>query len=211
MTSEIFNQWILRWDLKLQKNQQKALLIIDNCPAHKITINLTNIEIIFLPSNSTACTQPLDQGIIKAFKSRFSKKKLCYVIEQVENGINVFTAFKTLTVKDALIFTKYAWDEISESTICNCFKKAKWTTNLNDSEIITENPEIDIYDTFVSRSGIVDPMCKDEFLSIEYTENDVLLDSYADNDIIPPNDKNLLECSSSEEIQQPSVEKVSKT
>ncbi len=39
----------------------------------------TNIKIIFLSSNSPASTQSLDQGIIKAFKSKFFKKiMLCY-------------------------------------------------------------------------------------------------------------------------------------
>ena len=61
----------------------KAILLIDNCPAHPFTIESTNdqIKIKFLPKNTTSILQPQDQGIIaskvkKRFKSELFKKYL---------------------------------------------------------------------------------------------------------------------------------------
>lgn len=34
---------------------------------------LTNIKVIFLPPNATSICQPLDQGIIKAWKAQYMK------------------------------------------------------------------------------------------------------------------------------------------
>ena len=70
MTSIIFNKWLLDWDLQLEKSNKNILLVIDNCPSNKITIELKNIEIYYLPPNVSSLYQPLDQGIIK---SRYNK------------------------------------------------------------------------------------------------------------------------------------------
>ena len=96
MTAAIFNKWLLEWDLELWKTRTKILLAIDNCPSHHVDIDLKSIEILFLPANLTATLQPLDQGVIKCFKSIFTNKKLSDIIEKVESGCNVFDSYKIL-------------------------------------------------------------------------------------------------------------------
>lgn len=81
MNHNIFNKWLLDWDINLEKAQKKVLLILDNCPSHKITVVLTRIEIIFIPPNLTSKFQPLDQGIIKCFKTFFKNRKLNDIIK----------------------------------------------------------------------------------------------------------------------------------
>ena len=47
-------------DARLQKEKKKALLLIDNCPSHPnpLPITLTNLEVKFLPKNTTSKLQP---------------------------------------------------------------------------------------------------------------------------------------------------------
>lgn len=46
------------------------LLLADNAPTHLLdeTIQLSNVNVHFLPPNTTAHLQPLDAGIINSFK-----------------------------------------------------------------------------------------------------------------------------------------------
>ena len=74
MDSKIFNKRILDWDLELEKSNKTILLVIDNCPSHKITIELKQIEILFIPPNQASIYQPLDQVIIKCFKTIINGK-----------------------------------------------------------------------------------------------------------------------------------------
>ncbi|GBB84277.1 hypothetical protein RclHR1_01090016 [Rhizophagus clarus] len=54
---------------------RKILLLVDNAPVHALYegVKLTNIEIKFLPPNTTAHLQPYDKGIINSFKAHYRK------------------------------------------------------------------------------------------------------------------------------------------
>ena len=45
---------------------------MDNVPCHPVDIILSNIRLQYFPPNTTSVLQPLDQGIIRAFKSTLS-------------------------------------------------------------------------------------------------------------------------------------------
>ncbi|KAL7291808.1 hypothetical protein TKK_0014589 [Trichogramma kaykai] len=106
MTSKIFSNWLYEWNKQLIR---KILPLIDNCADHKNPPKLKNIEIGFLPANTTALIQPCDQ--------------------------------------DAIHLIKKSWENnVSETTIQNCFKKAGFIESdpgideLND--LPTNNDEI---------------------------------------------------------------------
>jgi hypothetical protein len=48
----------------------KILLILENTPEHSHFIGdlYPNIKVVFLPPNTTSLIQPMDQGVIAAFK-----------------------------------------------------------------------------------------------------------------------------------------------
>ena len=52
----------------------KVALILDFCRAYYININLTNVELFYLPPNTTSKTQPLDEEIINLMKCNYIKR-----------------------------------------------------------------------------------------------------------------------------------------
>jgi hypothetical protein len=64
---------------------RKIMLIVDNAPTHRVRgvtpeeehglklFNLSNIKVVFLHPNVTSKAQPLDQGIIAAYKAHFQR------------------------------------------------------------------------------------------------------------------------------------------
>ncbi|XP_023234398.1 tigger transposable element-derived protein 1-like [Centruroides sculpturatus] len=88
VTQDLFNEYIHGYMSPFIKNYteernlaNKALLIIDNAPAHSSDIgNLCdNIQVVFLPLNSTPLLQPMDQGGIRAFKSHYLQLLMQYL------------------------------------------------------------------------------------------------------------------------------------
>lgn len=53
------------------------LLLVDNAPRHSVSDSVTmedwtdNTEVMFLPKNTTALFQPMDQGVIATFKAYY--------------------------------------------------------------------------------------------------------------------------------------------
>jgi len=79
---------------------RKVLLLVDNAGGHNISLELkhklTNVELYFLPPNTTSVIQPCDQGIIQSFKVHYRKLLVEYLLEKVEKG----EEYTPLTVSD---------------------------------------------------------------------------------------------------------------
>lgn len=67
MSSEIFEEVLLRLDGRMKREDCHLLLLLDNAPCHPDALihRFSNIRMAFLPKNTTLRTQPLDAGIIK--------------------------------------------------------------------------------------------------------------------------------------------------
>ncbi|XP_063595645.1 tigger transposable element-derived protein 4-like [Penaeus indicus] len=74
MSSEIFEEWVRKVDRKFRVDGRKIALIIDNCPAHPTLSNLTNVQLVFLPPNTTSTLQPMDQCVIRSLKAYYRGK-----------------------------------------------------------------------------------------------------------------------------------------
>jgi hypothetical protein len=75
---------------------------------------------MFLPKNTTALIQPMDQGIIRACKAFYRGELLGGV---VNSELQVTEFMKTLTLKDVAYSVGLAWGKITPTTITNCWKK----------------------------------------------------------------------------------------
>ena len=105
----------------MRNSARKFVMVLDNCTAHPNINGLTNIKVVFLPSNTMAKTQPLDSVVICCFKVHYRKSlaKLCLLAfeEKKDFTVNVLEAIKLL---------RQAWNSVSEVTIQNCFKKVNF-------------------------------------------------------------------------------------
>ncbi|KAG0434692.1 Tigger transposable element-derived protein 6 [Dictyocoela muelleri] len=108
VSKEEFNRWLYGLNMNFKSKNRKILLISNNCPSHKLTIDLTNVKILFLPKNSTSTLQPLDIGIIRSFKANFYSYQLLSIVEKITNGVCIKNLYKSINFKDTVIFTKYA-------------------------------------------------------------------------------------------------------
>lgn len=128
MTSTIFEEEIRKWDNKLRRSNRKILLLVDNCPAHPELPNLTNITLVFLPANATSVLQPMDQGIIRSFKNYYRRLLVLQLIDRMEKKQDT-----KISVLDAIRIMSDAWNNVTPTTIQNCYKKAALVSALNGS------------------------------------------------------------------------------
>lgn len=131
MTNAIWSAWLRKWDRRLRCDGRKIALVIDNCSAHADVEDLTNIHVVKLPPNTTSIIQPCDQGIIHALKAHCRFELRARIIDEIdaEHEATACQIAKRLNVLDALHMMAGAWVKVSETTIRNCWKKAKFDSS----------------------------------------------------------------------------------
>jgi hypothetical protein len=75
MKGDVFEAWILQLINEFKGQTQKMIMILDNASSRVVssakvgllTLELSNMTLVFLPPNATSVVQPLDQGIIASF------------------------------------------------------------------------------------------------------------------------------------------------
>ena len=122
MTCDRFVAWLQAWDRALTCQKRRVLLFVDNCPAHPKDVPLKNIKLAFLPPNATSKLQPLDQGIIKVVKQKYRKRVVQRFLRSMETTDG--PSQPKVNVLDALHWITAAWEDVDDSTIKNCFRKA---------------------------------------------------------------------------------------
>ena len=124
MTSNIFERWLIAFDRKLKKENRKIILFIDNAPSHP-KITLDNIKLQFFPPNTTAKTQPMDQGVIQALKLKYRKRQLQFMIAQMDKEKTLTGAeiLKKISVLEAIYWINRSWREVEASTIEKGFRR----------------------------------------------------------------------------------------
>jgi len=120
MDSRLFEEWVRVQDRKFEREGRKVALVVDNYPAHPDVANLKAINLVFLPSNTTYKTQPMDRGVIRATKAYYCASMVCKYIDAVEKD----KAAPNISVLDAMTILTGAWNKVTPETIQNCFKKA---------------------------------------------------------------------------------------
>jgi hypothetical protein len=138
MRSEIFKEFLIKFNRKMIKENRKIWLFVDNCSTHPF-INLSNIKLVFLPPNTTSRLQPMDQGIIHCLKSYYRRKfvqKLIAIIDAKQ----IPTA-KSIDLFDAINFLNSSWNDVSLNTIQNCFKKSGFIISNSDNNSVSDIEE----------------------------------------------------------------------
>ncbi|XP_064478259.1 tigger transposable element-derived protein 4-like [Ornithodoros turicata] len=132
-TQALFEQWLREVDRRFVRENRKVVILVDNCPGHENVSGLSSIRLEFLPPNTTAKLQPMDQGVIGSLKRHYRRSLLQRMLLCMETGkeyqVNLLSAIHLLS---------YAWDKVSETTIANCFRHAGFVAHSSPSETPAE-------------------------------------------------------------------------
>jgi hypothetical protein len=121
MTKMIFLKWLTDLNKTMIFNNRHILLLVDNFSGHVVeNEKFSNINLQFLPPNTTSVMQPCDQGIIKNFKLHYRHLLVKRYIHDIENYDEPFIP----DVKQAILLSVQAIKKIHKSTIINCWLKA---------------------------------------------------------------------------------------
>ncbi|KAI1888220.1 hypothetical protein AGOR_G00182770 [Albula goreensis] len=113
----------------------KVLLILENAPGHPEALQFAhpNVEVVFLPPNTTSLLQPMDQGIIETFKRYYTRRTFNKILDAVENdpGLTVADCWKRYNIADSISIIKDSLDEVNQSTLNACWSKL-WKEAVHD-------------------------------------------------------------------------------
>lgn len=126
----------------------KALLLIDNAPAHLETLTLIhpNIEVLFLPSDLTSSRlQPLEQGIPTAFKRYYHRRLFDYVLRSIQMDplLSVAQCWKQFNIAQGIVMIREAVDEFRASTLNASWIQLWPEIVIDDSDVPDKIAEIE--------------------------------------------------------------------
>lgn len=104
----------------------RVLLILDNAPVHcceELENAHPNIEVLFMPPNTASLIQPLNQGVIKAFKAHYTRELYSKAFEALNANeeTTMMDYWKSVTIRNVIDYISTAWDSIKQATINNCW------------------------------------------------------------------------------------------
>ncbi|KAF0708868.1 hypothetical protein AaE_013063 [Aphanomyces astaci] len=114
---------------EMKRRNRTILLLLDNASSYQVVrADVGNVRVLILPPNTTSVLQPMDAGIISTFKMYYKKRQLDHAIQIVDTitGGGVVTDKQrknpyACDVLQAMRWGSEAWDEVSASTIRNCW------------------------------------------------------------------------------------------
>ena len=152
MTAVLFENWLKEWDNQLE-GKPKICLLLDNCTAHPNPPSFApkNIELIFLPPNTTSLIQPMDQGIIKNLKVRYRAelvKRMLSIIEEkkLSSQSSAMDFSQKVSVLDAINYIARSWRNVTSQTIANCWRHAGFVSDVpsDNDEAVSHNDLSDV-------------------------------------------------------------------
>ena len=165
MDSILFDEWVHEVDRRFIKEEQKDVLLVDNCPVHPSIDNLVSIELIFLPPNTTSKLQPMDQGIIRSLKANYNTISIKKLIEAIEKE----KPFPEFFILNAMQMLDVSWGKVKTKTVVKCFEKAGISKEKQSKALL------DAYDPFKDLQEQLDKLAvyNPKFFPEETTVNDI--------------------------------------
>ena len=114
----------------MKKLGKTGRLLMDNCSTHCLPtgadpvvweaaevrfrgFKLSNGNVVFLPPKTTSWVQPLDQGIIRAFKVIYRKFHVRWILGMLDSQVFQNASQARVDVRAAIEWTRTAWDNFS--------------------------------------------------------------------------------------------------
>uniref|UniRef100_A0A8C7ZD10 HTH CENPB-type domain-containing protein n=1 Tax=Oryzias sinensis TaxID=183150 RepID=A0A8C7ZD10_9TELE len=90
----------------------KVLLLVDNAGGHADDLAFHCVQIEFLPPNTTSLIQPMDQGIIHAFKALYTRNTLQHLVDTIASCLqNIQRAIQAMKTETLNACWKKLWPE----------------------------------------------------------------------------------------------------
>ncbi|KAH7929555.1 DDE-domain-containing protein [Leucogyrophana mollusca] len=137
MTSELFEEWIKLFDMKMGAEKRFVCLLIDNFSGHNISYEPRHVQLEFFEPNLTSFVQPLDAGIIRCFKAHYRRAFCNRAIDLDEAGER--DIYK-INILEAMLMAKEAWDAVEPSTIKHCWDHTGIQADSPDIEAPSSHP-----------------------------------------------------------------------
>ena len=131
MDSQIFEKWVRKLDQTFRMDERKIALLIDNCPAHPSVSDLKNVQLVFLPPNTTSLLQPMDQCVIRSLKAHYRGR----VVRRLCRALDKAKTLPKISILQAMKILVSSWEAVSAQTIVNCFRKAGITSEAQNAAI----------------------------------------------------------------------------
>lgn len=191
MTTSIFENWFYQdfvpavgKHLGDQGLEPKAILLLDNCPAHAPDLSLVSgdrkIKVYYLPKNTTVKIQPLDQGIITNFKIKYRNELKQAVVQDPHN---ILELLKNINLKTSFYLAGAAWNKVKPTIINNCFIKALGP--ILDPEEVEDFESLMMSKIQAASTNIeADPDMQDPEASAEIDEELSICQKLADEEIL---------------------------
>ncbi|XP_018079558.1 jerky protein homolog [Xenopus laevis] len=114
----------------------KIMLILDHCPTNPKPEFLVkdNVFAVCLPPDCTSFIQPLDQGILRLFKSHYKSEFLQRMLTACSKGKNAAQFQANVNIKDAIWTAALAWDKVDKQALIHGWR------NLCPSTFVWDNP-----------------------------------------------------------------------
>ena len=115
MTIPLFKEWIKEFDSHKNSQVRKVLLLMDNASVHRIDdaqiLRLKATQIAFSQTNTTSQLQPMDVGIIQAFKLYYRRSLLSHNMHKVKVDITS-NYLKDVTIALTIVWVFHAWCKV---------------------------------------------------------------------------------------------------
>ncbi|XP_028664099.1 tigger transposable element-derived protein 1-like [Erpetoichthys calabaricus] len=103
----------------------KVLLLLDNAGGHPLDLSYRGIKIEFLPPNTTSLIQPMDQGVIRAFKALYTRNSLQHMVEAMDtdDDFSLKEYWRKYMITSCMVNVQKALNDMKKDTVNACWKK----------------------------------------------------------------------------------------
>ncbi|CAG8646856.1 29200_t:CDS:2, partial [Racocetra persica] len=172
---------------------QHVFLLLDNCSSHKLDeLTLRYVDIHFLPKNTTSRIQPMDAGIIMAFKRAYHRFHLQWMLEQIEAGN--FVQDLKMDVLQVILYIIKSWDDLCEASnsrlenLIRSLNTLCLPNAMETDEFLNFNGEEIVYEVFLKNQIIkklVYIFRNDESVEVMDEGNTEIMDEEKDDSVEP--------------------------
>ena len=166
INSEIISGVLKSLDRKMKMQNRNAILFLDNATIRQESIeeNLSNIKVVFLPKSTTSRLQTLDAGIIRAFKLKYRKLLIRYVILRVDDNKRTSNIINKMNISKVICWVKSARREVTNDTIKHCFEKCGFPTDSYVATAQDSDKEFEMLFNEISKNCSID-----EYVEVDNT------------------------------------------